>query len=253
MRLRRCSIIFEIDSLPVVAFSAGSSSAVQLALRHAERVSRLVLISPNSPHPQPLPEAAAAAGADPVQPARVLGDAAAHPLAPGGHVGDTARVRARRARARDTARDHRQPVPGRASRTRDDLRQLHRQPRHRAAIRSSRSRCPRSSSPPRTTRWRRIRTHGRWLSSIPGARFVSVPRGGHALTQLDPGLARPSPSSSPLRPRMPRSRAPRPPKEHRREGHHPARPDESLARLDAALRWHTGGGGRAHSRPRYIC
>ena len=46
----------EIDELPVVAFSAGSSSAVQLALRHPERVSRLVLISPNAPHPEPLPK-----------------------------------------------------------------------------------------------------------------------------------------------------------------------------------------------------
>ena len=45
-----------IRELPVVAFSAGSSSAVQLALRHPERVSRLVLISPNSPHPEPLPK-----------------------------------------------------------------------------------------------------------------------------------------------------------------------------------------------------
>jgi pimeloyl-ACP methyl ester carboxylesterase len=46
----------EIGELPVVAFSAGSSSAVQLALRHPERVSRLVLISPNSPHFEPLPK-----------------------------------------------------------------------------------------------------------------------------------------------------------------------------------------------------
>jgi pimeloyl-ACP methyl ester carboxylesterase len=45
-----------IDALPVVAFSAGSSSAVQLALRNPDRVSRLVLISPNSPHRQPLPK-----------------------------------------------------------------------------------------------------------------------------------------------------------------------------------------------------
>jgi pimeloyl-ACP methyl ester carboxylesterase len=45
-----------IGELPVVAFSAGSSSAVQLALRHPERVSRLVLISPNAPHPEPLPK-----------------------------------------------------------------------------------------------------------------------------------------------------------------------------------------------------
>jgi pimeloyl-ACP methyl ester carboxylesterase len=46
----------EIGELPVVAFSAGSTSAVQLALRHPKRVSRLVLISPNSPHPEPLPK-----------------------------------------------------------------------------------------------------------------------------------------------------------------------------------------------------
>jgi pimeloyl-ACP methyl ester carboxylesterase len=45
-----------ISELPVVAFSAGSTSAVQLALRHPERVSRLVLISPNAPHPEPLPK-----------------------------------------------------------------------------------------------------------------------------------------------------------------------------------------------------
>jgi pimeloyl-ACP methyl ester carboxylesterase len=46
----------EIGELPVVAFSAGSTSAVQFALRHPERVARLVLISPNSPHPEPLPK-----------------------------------------------------------------------------------------------------------------------------------------------------------------------------------------------------
>jgi pimeloyl-ACP methyl ester carboxylesterase len=46
----------EIGELAVVAFSAGSSSAVQLALRHPARIARLVLISPNSPHPEPLPK-----------------------------------------------------------------------------------------------------------------------------------------------------------------------------------------------------
>jgi pimeloyl-ACP methyl ester carboxylesterase len=40
----------------VLAFSAGSSSAVQLALRHPSQVSRLVLISPKAPHPEPLPK-----------------------------------------------------------------------------------------------------------------------------------------------------------------------------------------------------
>jgi pimeloyl-ACP methyl ester carboxylesterase len=44
----------EVERLPVVAFSAGSTSAVWLALRHPDRVSRLVLISPNAPHPEPL-------------------------------------------------------------------------------------------------------------------------------------------------------------------------------------------------------
>jgi pimeloyl-ACP methyl ester carboxylesterase len=44
----------EIAQLPVVAFSAGSSSALQLALRHPQRVSALVLISPNAPHLAPL-------------------------------------------------------------------------------------------------------------------------------------------------------------------------------------------------------
>ena len=71
-----------IDVLPVVAFSAGSSSAVQLALRHPERVSRMALISPNAPHPQTLPKPPRRRGADPLQPARVLGDAAARALAP---------------------------------------------------------------------------------------------------------------------------------------------------------------------------
>jgi pimeloyl-ACP methyl ester carboxylesterase len=42
-----------VDEAPVVGFSAGSSSAVQLALRHPTRVSRLVLVCPNAPHPRP--------------------------------------------------------------------------------------------------------------------------------------------------------------------------------------------------------
>jgi pimeloyl-ACP methyl ester carboxylesterase len=43
-----------IARLPVLAFSAGSSSAVQLAIRHPDRVSRLVLAASNAPHPRPL-------------------------------------------------------------------------------------------------------------------------------------------------------------------------------------------------------
>jgi pimeloyl-ACP methyl ester carboxylesterase len=39
-----------IAQAPVVAFSAGSTSAVQLALRHPDRVSALVLVASNAPH-----------------------------------------------------------------------------------------------------------------------------------------------------------------------------------------------------------
>jgi pimeloyl-ACP methyl ester carboxylesterase len=44
----------EIAHVPVIAFSAGSSSAVQLAIRHPSRVSGLVLACANAPHPKPL-------------------------------------------------------------------------------------------------------------------------------------------------------------------------------------------------------
>jgi pimeloyl-ACP methyl ester carboxylesterase len=43
-----------IARAPVLAFSAGSTSAVQLALRHPERVSALVLVAANSPHEKPV-------------------------------------------------------------------------------------------------------------------------------------------------------------------------------------------------------
>jgi pimeloyl-ACP methyl ester carboxylesterase len=43
-----------IARAPVLAFSAGSTSAVQLALRHADRVSALVLVAANSPHEKPV-------------------------------------------------------------------------------------------------------------------------------------------------------------------------------------------------------
>ena len=43
-----------IDRTLVFGFSAGSTSSVQLALRHANRVSALVLVCPNAPHPQPV-------------------------------------------------------------------------------------------------------------------------------------------------------------------------------------------------------
>lgn len=43
-----------IDKAPVLAFSAGSTSAVQLALRHPDRVSALVLVASNAPHEEPV-------------------------------------------------------------------------------------------------------------------------------------------------------------------------------------------------------
>jgi pimeloyl-ACP methyl ester carboxylesterase len=43
-----------IDEAPVLAFSAGSTSTVQLALRHPGRVTALVLVASNSPHPKPV-------------------------------------------------------------------------------------------------------------------------------------------------------------------------------------------------------
>jgi pimeloyl-ACP methyl ester carboxylesterase len=43
-----------IARAPVLAFSAGSTSAAQLALRHPDRVSALVLVASNSPHEKPV-------------------------------------------------------------------------------------------------------------------------------------------------------------------------------------------------------
>jgi pimeloyl-ACP methyl ester carboxylesterase len=43
-----------IEQAPVLAFSAGSTSSVQLALRHPERVSALVLVASNAPHEKPV-------------------------------------------------------------------------------------------------------------------------------------------------------------------------------------------------------
>jgi pimeloyl-ACP methyl ester carboxylesterase len=43
-----------IEQAPVLAFSAGSTSAVQLVLRHPSRVSALVLVASNAPHERPV-------------------------------------------------------------------------------------------------------------------------------------------------------------------------------------------------------
>jgi pimeloyl-ACP methyl ester carboxylesterase len=44
----------EIERLPVLAFSAGTTSAVLMALRYPERVSALILVASNSPHAKPV-------------------------------------------------------------------------------------------------------------------------------------------------------------------------------------------------------
>ena len=51
-----------IERAPVLAFSAGSTSAVQLALRHPERLSALVLVASNAPHEKPVTLAPRALG-----------------------------------------------------------------------------------------------------------------------------------------------------------------------------------------------
>ena len=179
----------QIDSLPVVAFSAGSSSAVQLALRHAERVSRLVLISPNSPHPQPLPKAprplAPILFSQPVFWAmRLLTRSRLEGMSgtPHGFVPDE--------REHATLReiiDSLFPVAPRAPGTIYDsyignpdiasypLKSITVPTLVIAAEDDTLAPCEDSLA---------------MAEQIPGARFVSVPRGGHALTQLNPGARR---------------------------------------------------------------
>jgi pimeloyl-ACP methyl ester carboxylesterase len=179
----------EIGELPVVAFSAGSSSAVQLALRHPERVSRLVLISPNSPHPEPLPKPprllAPIIFSQPVfWVMRLLARSRLEGMSgtPAGFVPDECEHAALREivdglfpvrpRARGTIYDsyignldiatypfESLTVPTLVVAAEDDTL---------APYKDSRAMAER----------------------IPGARFVSVRRGGHALTQLDAGARR---------------------------------------------------------------
>jgi pimeloyl-ACP methyl ester carboxylesterase len=179
----------EIGELPVVAFSAGSSSAVQLALRHPERVSRLVLISPNSPHPEPLPKPprllAPIIFSQPVfWVMRLLARSRLEGMSgtPAGFVPDEREHAALREivdglfpvrpRARGTIYDsyignldiatypfESLTVPTLVVAAEDDTL---------APYKDSRAMAER----------------------IPGARFVSVRRGGHALTQLDAGARR---------------------------------------------------------------
>ena len=178
-----------IDALPVVAFSAGTSSAVQLALRHPDSVSQLELISPNSPHPTPLPKPprplAPILFSQPVFWAmRLLARSRLEGMAgtPRGFVPDEREHAALREiidslfpvgpRAPGTIYDsyignldiagypfESLTVPTLVIAAEDDTL---------APYEDSRAMADR----------------------IPGARFVSVQRGGHALTQLDPGARR---------------------------------------------------------------
>jgi pimeloyl-ACP methyl ester carboxylesterase len=179
----------DIGELPVVAFSAGSTSAVQLALRHPARVSRLVLISPNSPHPEPLPKPprllAPILFSQPVFWAmRLLARSRLEGMSgtPAGFVPDERERSALREivdglfpvgpRARGTIYDgyignldiatyafESVTVPTLVVAAEDDTL---------APYRDSRAMAER----------------------IPGAQFVTVRRGGHALTQLDAGASR---------------------------------------------------------------
>ena len=171
---------------------------MQLALRHPDRVSRLVLISPNAPHPQPLPRPprllAPILFSQPVFWAmRLLARSRLEGMSgtPHGFVPDERE----HAVLREII-DSLFPVGPRAPGTIYDsyIGNL-----DIATIRSSRSRCPTLVIAAEDDTLAPYEDSRAMAERIPGARFVSVPRGGHSLTQLDPGLAGPSPSSSPLR------------------------------------------------------
>ena len=179
----------EIPRLPVVAFSAGSTSAVRLALRHPERVSRLVLISPNAPHPEPLPK-----------PPRVLAPIifsqpvfwALHLLAsgrlqsrtgtPAGFVADE-----REDAALDEIVDSLFPVGPRAPGTiydayigNPDI----------ASCRFEAMTVPTLVVHAEDDTLSPYQDSRAMAERIPGSWFVTVRRGGHALTQLDAGARR---------------------------------------------------------------
>jgi pimeloyl-ACP methyl ester carboxylesterase len=179
----------EIGELPVVAFSAGSSSAVQLALRHPERVSRLVLISPNSPHPEPLPKPprllAPILFSQPVFWAmRLLARSRLEGMSgtPAGFVPDERE----RAALREIV-DSLFPVGPRARGTIYDgyigNLDITNYPFESIAVPTLVVAAEDDTLAP-------YADSRAMAERIPGARFVSVRRGGHALTQLDAGARR---------------------------------------------------------------
>ena len=177
-----------IDALPVVAFSAGSSSAVQFALRHPERVSRLVLISPNAPHPQPLPKPprplAPFLFSQPVFWAmRLLARSRLEGMSgtPRGFVPD-----AREHAALREIIDSVFPVAPRAPGTIYDSYvgnlDIASYPFESITVPTLVIAAEDDTLAP-------YQDSRAMAQRIPGARFVSIPRGGHALTQLDPGAS----------------------------------------------------------------
>ena len=178
-----------IDALPVVAFSAGSSSAVQLALRHPGRVSRLVLISPNSPHPRPLPKPprrlAPILFSQPVFWAmRLLARSRLESMSgtPHGFVPD----KREHAALREIV-DSLFPVSPRAAGTIYDsyIGNL-----DVASYPFESITVPVLVIAAEDDTLAPYEDSCAMAQRMPGARFVSVPRGGHALTQLDPGARR---------------------------------------------------------------
>ena len=179
----------EIARLPVVAFSAGTTSAVQLALRHAERVSRLVLISPNAPHPEPLPKPPRVLA--PIifsQPAfwamRLLASRRLQSMmgTPAGFVADE-----REDAALQEIVDSLFPVGPRAPGTIYDayIGNL-----DIASCRFEAMTVPTLVVHAEDDTLSPYQDSREMAERIPGSRFVTVRRGGHALTQLDAGAHR---------------------------------------------------------------
>jgi pimeloyl-ACP methyl ester carboxylesterase len=179
----------QIPQLPVVAFSAGSTSAVHLALRHPERVARLGLISPNAPHPEPLPKPprplAPIMFSQPVFWAmRLLARSRLERMTgtPAGFVAD-----AREGAALREIVESLFPVGPRAPGTIYDgyIGNL-----DIATCRLEEIAVPTLVVHAEDDALSPYRDSRAMAERISGARFVTVPRGGHALTHLDPAARR---------------------------------------------------------------
>ena len=179
----------DIAALCVVAFSAGSTSAVWLALRHPERVLRLVLISPNAPHPRPLPKPPRALApilfSQPVFWAlRLLARSRLEGLSgtPAGFVADERE----RAALREIV-DSLFPVGPRAAGTIYDgytgNLDIARCPFEEISVPTLVVHAADDALSP-------YRDARAMTERIPGARLVTVARGGHTLTHLDPTARR---------------------------------------------------------------